>query len=133
MGKSLGGVLMLGFILGAAVQAADKEKTKDRTADDQARMLGTWKIVRGEDQGKAAEKDRFKDATVVITKDTIRIQNPDVQQNYVLSYTLNPSHDPKTIDMKVQEGPDQGKTAKGIYTFTKDQHLKICYALPGNP
>jgi uncharacterized protein (TIGR03067 family) len=46
------------------------------------------------------------------------------------TFRLDPSKNPKTIDIVPDNGPDRGKKQLGIYTFDGDK-IKICAAMPG--
>ena len=45
-------------------------------------------------------------------------------------YTLDPSQTPKTIDYILTDGPDLGKTQRGIYELDGDT-VKFCFVPPG--
>ena len=42
-----------------------------------------------------------------------------------LTYSLDASKSPRTVDLTVVEGSDKGKTYRGIYTLEEDRY-KIC-------
>jgi len=118
---SLAPLLGLSLVLGASegIQKPDK-------------IDGTYRIVRGREEGKQVPKERVQDSTVVITKDHIRITDKDHHQTWLMRYTLNPGVSPKAITMTIVEGEGKGTTAEGIYQLEGDT-LRLCYALPGHP
>ncbi len=106
-------------------------------ADDPARadskqILGRWRIVAGENDGRRETPERIKDTFVDVTPDQISVTDRDEKKTWVTSYKLDPSKSPKTITMTVMQGDWKGKTALGIYRIEGDT-LRICYALPGQP
>ncbi len=48
------------------------------------------------------------------------------------TYAVDPSRNPKEIDMIGTEGDFARKTAQGIYSL-EDNTLQICYTMPGKP
>jgi uncharacterized protein (TIGR03067 family) len=44
--------------------------------------------------------------------------------------TLDPTKEPKTIDLKFTEGPEKGNTSYGIYELKGDD-LKLCLTIAG--
>jgi uncharacterized protein (TIGR03067 family) len=96
---------------------------------DQEKLVGTWTVVTGEEDGKALPAEKVKGKRVVITKDSITVHE-DNNEKRVMSYKLDANATPKRIDMTTVEGSDKGKTSHGIYSLEGDT-LKICFAQPG--
>jgi uncharacterized protein (TIGR03067 family) len=107
-----------------ALLAEDK-----KPADDQKKLLGAWKIVAMEENGKAS--DDFKDAVLTMQEGKYTIQTPDGE---VLdgTYKVNSSAKPKEIDFVPNFGRNKGKTTLGIYALEGDT-LKICRDDAGKP
>lgn len=56
-------------------------------------------------------------------------------RTYEMSITIDPEAKPeKTIDLKIEEGPDdaKGKTSKGIYKFDGDEKFIFCFTPEGD-
>ncbi|HWE40559.1 MAG TPA: sigma-70 family RNA polymerase sigma factor [Isosphaeraceae bacterium] len=109
-----------------------KEGDKEKAAKADAKKLqGTWRPTSSRENGRdQADFDKyrliFKDESFTITKEGETILKG--------KFKLDPSKDPKTIDMEPteskQKDDDVGKTAKGIYSFDGDM-LKWCSSPPG--
>ena len=112
--------LLLGLTL---VQPANEEKAKK----DLERMQGSWTMHALEVNGKPVPEDKLKDTTLTVKGDDYRTTIKDkTPPGFQLK--LDPSKNPKAVDM-VQKQPDgTEKVIKGIYTFENDT-LKICRGL----
>ena len=104
----------MGLILDE-VRAREEAARRDRD-----RLQGTWAFVSGK-----------REAQLLISGHhfTMRFRNGDI---YVGTYTLNPTHRPRAMDLVIEEGPEQhrGKTALAIYEID-GEHLIWCPAEPG--
>jgi uncharacterized protein (TIGR03067 family) len=117
-------VLVVGLLLGA-------EEKKDDAKKDQEALQGTWKVVSGEQDGKAQEG--AKEFTMEFQKDTFTVKKGDelVAKG---TFKIDTTKKPKTIDMTITGGrkeDDNGKEVRGIYELNKEG-LKWCAAEPGN-
>jgi uncharacterized protein (TIGR03067 family) len=87
---------------------------------DRERLQGTWTFVSGK-----------REAQLLISGDhfTMRFRNGDI---YVGTFTIDPTHRPRAMDLTIHEGPEQyrGKTALAIYELD-GEHLIWCPAEPG--
>src|SRR5262249_45082885 len=102
---------------------AKKEKEK---------LQGTWKVVTIEEKGQSKEED---DARLVFDGDEFTVKKGD--QVFVKGkFKLDPSKDPKAIDLEITEATKpglDGKTSLAIYALDKDDKdgLKLCLGEPG--
>ena len=103
----------------------------DQARDDVKKMLGTWTLIQGEDQGKPIPPDKLKGHLVVISEKTMVANDKDNNKVFVMTYKLDPAQNPAAIDLTIVEGSDKGKTARGIYAFEGDL-LKLAYAFAGS-
>ena len=79
--------------------------------------------------GKPIPEDKLESSTLTIKGDKYSIKVKD--DTYQCTIKLDPTKDPKQIDMTFLDGPNKDKTGKGIYVLEKDT-FKICRALdPG--
>jgi uncharacterized protein (TIGR03067 family) len=87
---------------------------------DRERLQGTWTFLSGK-----------REAQLLISGDhfTMRFRNGDI---YVGTYTVDPTHRPRAMDLVIDEGPEpfRGKTALAIYEMD-GEHLIWCPAEPG--
>jgi uncharacterized protein (TIGR03067 family) len=83
-------------------------------------LRGTWEFVSG-----------IREAQLFVAGDhfTMRFTNGDI---YVGTFELDPTKEPRWIDMTVHEGParHKGKTSLGVYELTAD-YLIWCPGEPG--
>ena len=114
--------------LSALVLFAAVAFAQDNAKDDLAKFQGNWTIESVIVEGKelpaevvGAFKMSFKDNnyTVLIG-----------QEKTEGSFSLDPSKNPKTIDIVPENGPDRGRKQLGIYEIDGDK-IKICAAQPG--
>jgi RNA polymerase sigma-70 factor (ECF subfamily) len=111
-------VFLFAGLLCTSLLAADAKSDK---------LEGTWKVVGGEEGGKAFPTKDVK-GEVIITKDTITVQSKEDKR--VMRYKVDPSRKPGTIEMTTLEGKDKGETAQGIYQLEGDT-LKMAFAPKG--
>jgi uncharacterized protein (TIGR03067 family) len=105
---------------GAQDDAAKKEMKK---------LEGTWATVSIEAAGqKVTDEDKIKTRKLTTKGDkyTLKVGDETVQG----TMEINPSKNPKAIDVKPDTGSNKGKTLLGIYEVDGDK-LTICLALPG--
>jgi len=109
------------FLCLALAQPAAENKAKK----DLEQMQGTWTMHALEINGKDEPPKRLQDTTLTIKKDDYRTTVKKKEQPSGFRIKLDPSKDPKHIDM-IQAQPDGSeKVYKGIYVIEKDT-LKIC-------
>jgi uncharacterized protein (TIGR03067 family) len=99
-------------------ESAEQESVK-RELD---RLQGRWKLISGERDGSASVN---LNTELVLTTGTITLIVGG--KEYPSPYTINPSKNPKEIDIVKTSGPDKGKTSPGIYAWEEDE-FKICFA-----
>src|SRR5947209_7140053 len=91
--------------------------TTDAPTGDAKDIQGTWRVVLLQDSGETVPI--HKDSRVLIRADRLTLKD----KNYPLdvAYRLDPSKDPKWIDLGMPQAQ-----YKGIYELKGDA-LKICY------
>jgi uncharacterized protein (TIGR03067 family) len=110
------------LILFSALPGGAEEKKPDPKADAAA-LKGVWEIVSTTYDGKEMPA---KGRTLVFTDKEFTAFSGE-KQGRTVTFTLDPSTDPKRIDL--DRGGEDGK-AFGIYALDKDE-LKLCYAQRG--
>ena len=116
------GVFATTFLPGCA-----KEKPKG----DIEKLQGVWQVVSAKQMGNSALTDERVELTFHGHALTMRCGNKSPSQG--IKITLDPSKEPKTIDMEPTEnahGDKKGPVAQGIYSITGDT-LTLCYATYG--
>jgi uncharacterized protein (TIGR03067 family) len=121
-------VLAVGLCLTAAAPAADKEKKTD--AD---RMQGTWQTVKMELSGMTLPDEVVNNLKFVIKGDKAVVMGvPDVVKQYAeMTFKIDASTTPKSIDFKIAAGDNKGDEVEAIYEFKGEDEIKICGKLVG--
>src|SRR5689334_16640602 len=96
---------------------------EDKAKKDLAKMQGTWAMQALEINGKDVPVDKIGDTLLIVKADDYhtRIKGKDVAG---FRLKLDPSKEPKEIDMIKKEPDGTEKVYKGIYKFDNDV-LKI--------
>jgi uncharacterized protein (TIGR03067 family) len=116
--------LVAGFA--SVLIAADSPKGEAKK--DLDRIQGSWVVASGESGGTAIPNEDAKATRFVIKGDKYIYTIPDYREEGTLK--VDSSKQPKAIDVKIDEGQNQGETQLGIYDLNKDT-LKLCFARPG--
>jgi uncharacterized protein (TIGR03067 family) len=111
------------LFLGASLLLAAGPASQEAGEGDAARLQGNWSIVLVEIDGQALAMDNLKGASLRIqgTRYSFQLQKTRLE----LSFKLDASKSPKTIELEVVEGPEKGKVYHGIYKLEKDRYT-IC-------
>ena len=104
---------------------AGEKKAEDPAAKELKAMEGDWKVVGLEEGGRKATADDVKGMKWTFTGAEVVPDNPGVESTDRYKVKLDPSEDPKQIDLLVLEGQAKGKTIEGIYKL-KEGRLTIC-------
>ena len=101
--------------------------TADDAKDDLKALEGTWDLIYLERDGKEAKLQN--DTKAINTGDKFVVKRGD---EVIAAGTMkvDPSKKPKASETTYTEGPDKGKTFKGIYQIEGDS-VKFCRA--GSP
>ena len=101
-------------------------------ADDKAdlekevrKFQGTWTFESSETGGKELPADALKGLILTFEGDKHTLKKGD-EVIQVGTQKIDPSKSPKTIDVKMTEGPNKGKVMLGIYEIDADT-LKVCF------
>lgn len=103
---------------GGAVRGAE-----DKAGPDLKKLEGKWKTPAG-DGGTVTYSFKGK---------KLKVETPS--RSYEMTVTLDSTAKPdKTIDFKIDEGPEdaKGKTSKGIYKFDGDNKFIFCFCPMGD-
>jgi uncharacterized protein (TIGR03067 family) len=116
--------LLFGCMLCLALaQPANEEKAKK----DLERMQGAWVLHALEVNGKDVPQPKLENTILVIKGDDYRTKVKD-KEPPGFRLRLDPSKNPKAVDMIKSTPGSPDEVIKGIYTFENDT-LKICRGL----
>ncbi len=109
------------FKLKKSMEKTEAKETKTLAA----KMQGKWKCIKGMRAGEAVAEERMA-SVITIDEKAIRIPVGE-DAAFVMSYKLDESKTPATIDMKVEEGPaPEGSAAIGIVKMEGGKFY-LCY------
>ncbi|MGE4001574.1 MAG: TIGR03067 domain-containing protein [Planctomycetaceae bacterium] len=97
--------------------------------ESQDALQGTWKLSAGESDGKALREEQLKDGKLVIEDEHYTVMLPGVSAITGVQ-KLDPTKEPKTIDITDDSGANKGKTCLGIYEL-KGEEFHVAFASPG--
>lgn len=99
--------------------------------DDTQNMKGIWKISKIWKNGKPVPPDSPRTKFIwIIDSRQIAIERAKGTIEEILTYHLDPSKSPPTINLRDPQHP--GKVTKGIYTF-QGSKLQIAWSTRGGP
>jgi uncharacterized protein (TIGR03067 family) len=110
-----------------AVALVDLNATADDAKDDLKALQGTWNLIYFERDGKEVKQQN--DTRSINTGDRFVVKRGD-QIIAAGTMRVDPNKKPKEFESTYTEGPDKGKTLKGIYQLDGDT-VKFCRA--GSP
>ncbi|MFN8005625.1 MAG: TIGR03067 domain-containing protein [Terriglobia bacterium] len=98
-------------------------------AQDSAKVLksleGTWEVASVVDNGKTIPNEAIRGAKVIFANDTMTLISPDGKEKTNYTIKLDPTKNPKGIDITATAGTFKGKTGLGIYDLNGDV-LRVC-------
>lgn len=90
----------------------------DDAAKDAKALSGNWKLVKGEDHGRDFPEDIVKQFTLKVEGDTFTFAVLDQKMN--ATFKVDPSKNPKELDVTWTDGNNKGKTVKCVYELKDD-------------
>ena len=109
--------------VGVVVLFAGADATEEAVKKEMAKLEGAWTVVSAERDGSKASEDVVKKVKITFAKDKLVVKQGD--KTIEMSYALDPSKNPKTIDITYLDGDRKGEVSQGIYALDGD-NLKIC-------
>jgi uncharacterized protein (TIGR03067 family) len=97
---------------------------------DTKQLQGTWTCASAMIDGKPLAEEAAKKLRLTLTADRYKTQRGEDEVLFDSTYTIDPTKNPKQIDMIGTEGDLKGKAALGIYKLDGDT-LTMCYVMPG--
>lgn len=99
--------------------------------EERDRHQGTWRATSSIYDGQEAPEQIVRSITRTVEKDHV-VWKRNGRSFAGTRIELDPSRDPKAIDVIPDGGKDRGERVLGIYKVEKDR-LTICMAAPGKP
>jgi uncharacterized protein (TIGR03067 family) len=111
--------------------AADSPKDNPRKELDL--LQGTWKAVTIEENGRAVPDEASKDFRLILSGDRALIRRRVNDQVEAAAYRarLDPSTEPRSIDLEPVNATAPDGTVRGVYQLDKDV-LKLRLGKPGH-
>jgi uncharacterized protein (TIGR03067 family) len=120
---------LLAVVATSLLLAADAPKDDATKKKEVDKLQGAWKVSRWDSGGNSLPDEALKQMKFNIKGDKYTFEFADMKEEGTM--TLDPSKNPATIDLKIEEGNDKGKTQVGIYKLEKDT-IKLCLAPAGS-
>ena len=116
--------------IGVVVLLAAGDVTEEAVKKEIAKLQGSWSVVSAEWDGNKAPDAKIKMVKIVFEEEKLIVHQGDKTVE-TESYKLDPSKDPKAIDVTYLEGERKGESSQGIYSLVGDT-LKICMSYSTN-
>ena len=111
-------LLTVGFVLVIGEAKADDKADKDK-------LQGEWSLVKLEENGQNQDINEDNDHYVKLKIEGDKFMVTLKKGDHDATYTLDSSKKPKTLDVTLKGGDEDGKTIKAFYELEGDT-LKIC-------
>jgi len=99
-------------------------------AGELEKLQGTWRAMAGEAEGSPWPQEATTNIVVSIKGNAYTVTSPDFTDHG--EFSVDPSHQPKQMDVRPATGDDKGRTIAAIYELEGDR-LRICYAHGESP
>jgi uncharacterized protein (TIGR03067 family) len=125
VGSTRSAVVLAAELFAVAMLANSAVAAADESAkEDMARLQGLWTMAEYIIDGTRSNESQIRSWVLVVEGDQY---NPGVREFSVeFTYRLNPTRNPKAIDLMPHTGNARGRTIRGIYRLDGDR-FTLCY------
>jgi uncharacterized protein (TIGR03067 family) len=126
------GILLVGLAVVASfgtTYAADKDN-EEAVNKDLKKLEGNWRMVRQDHEGREDNGQSIMKNGVLFDGKDYKFLRDGRATGGKATISIDPTKDPKEIDLKITGGTASGHTQLGIYRFTEDDKLEICMSQP---
>jgi uncharacterized protein (TIGR03067 family) len=120
-------------LLGFSSLSAAGDAKDDVIKQERMKFFGEWRVASLEIDGNQVKEEDVKKFKVVNGADgtwNITIEGEIKLQGVS---EIDPTKEPKTVDLTVTEGESKGETMLGVYEFSDENNTrKVCFAKPGD-
>jgi uncharacterized protein (TIGR03067 family) len=127
-GKPRPGAFASGPGSGLALMTYRREGEDASVAAELKRFEGTWRYESTVVEGRRLPADPGKGLRLVLKGD--RFTMTDARGAQRGTFLVNPSVTPRTIDVTFADGPQAGRTSRGIYELSGDTYT-VCVGMAG--
>jgi uncharacterized protein (TIGR03067 family) len=119
-------VLLSVPLLSALVFAAPRPEAAKKDMDG---IQGTWTMIFAATNGQQLPAESIANIKLVMRDDKYTLFKEEDKVNDHGTFKLDAGRSPRTIDITEDQGPNKGKTNRGIYVLDGDTFM-VCYNLP---
>jgi uncharacterized protein (TIGR03067 family) len=117
------------FVLAVVLGIAAAPPQLDESKKELARLQGTWEMAALEVNGEEVPQKKLKGTTLTIRGDRYIVKVKDTSHETTIK--LDPTKDPKAIDMYFPDGVEVPKLSKGVYDLDGDTFRLCRHQMPG--
>jgi uncharacterized protein (TIGR03067 family) len=126
----IGFLVFAAFLMGAATFATADDAKDEAIKKDRKQMEGTWRAIAVIVNGETFTEENANAETVVNGADGTWIVRDRGTERSKGTSTIDPTKNPKAMDITPSIGDDKGVTYLGIYELGENTR-KVCFALSG--
>jgi uncharacterized protein (TIGR03067 family) len=119
------------LILAAGLLIAADPPDKEKVKKEMDQLQGTWTVASGEHNGEKVPEEQIKLIKLTIKDDKMTVKRGD-ETIFAGTVKVDPTTNPKQIDVTVTEGEGKGKTRQAIYALDGDT-MKLCHGEDDQP
>jgi uncharacterized protein (TIGR03067 family) len=122
--------LLLSLAATLLLATAQAQDAKDEKVEKELKKLeGSWILVSGEVDGQGIAKESLQAAKLTRAGKAATVEVPHLSKEPIKNETVrvDPTKNPKEIDLLRVAGPNTGKTILGIYEVGEDGSYKLCF------